>query len=96
MLSWQLLKDELTADEKDYYFKGIVDFVVFDQAGGFKPIHFFELDSVFHDTDGRKKRKDNLKDSIFSKAGVKIKRIRKQDKSVNEQEFIKLIRELMK
>lgn len=95
LLSWQLLKDELTADEKDYYFKGIVDFVVFDQAEGFKPIHFFELDSVFHDTDDRK-RKDNLKDSIFSKAGVKIKRIRKQDKSVNEQEFIKLIRELMK
>jgi len=95
LLSWQLLKDELNADEKDYYFKGIVDFVVFDQAEGFKPIHFFELDSVFHDTDDRK-RKDNLKDSIFSKAGVKIKRIRKQDKSVNEQEFIKLIRELMK
>lgn len=95
LLNLQLLEDELTYEEKDYYFKGIVDFVVFDQAEGFKPIHFFELDSVFHDTDQRKK-KDSLKDSIFSKAGVNIIRIRKQDKSVNEQEFIKLIRELMK
>jgi len=94
LLNWQLIKDELTKKEKDYFFKGIVDFVVFDQAEGFKPVHFFELDSIFHDNE-EVKAKDNLKDSIFSKAGVKIRRIRKQDKSVNRQEFIKLIRELM-
>ena len=93
-MNWQLIKDELTKKEKDYFFKGIVDFVVFDQAEGFKPVHFFELDSIFHDNE-EVKAKDNLKDSIFSKAGVKIRRIRKQDKSVNRQEFIKLIRELM-
>ena len=95
LLSWTLLKDELTKEEKNYYFTGIIDFVVFDQAEGFKPIHFFELDSIYHDSEERKS-KDNLKDSIFAKAGVKIIRIRKHDKNVNEQEFIKLIRELMK
>ena len=88
-----MINTELTADEKEYFYKGIVDFVVFDQAKEYKPVHFYELDSAYHDTDERKK-KDNLKDSIFSKAGVKIVRIRKEDKSVSVQEFIQLIREL--
>ena len=95
LLNWQLLNGELTAKEKDFYFKGIVDFVVFDQAEGFKPIHFFELDSSYHDTVERQ-NKDTLKDSIFAKAGVKIIRIRKRDKNVSNQDFIKLIRELIK
>ena len=95
LLNWQLLKDELTSEEQDFYFKGIVDFVVFDQVVGYKPIRFFELDSIYHDSE-ESQVKDYLKDSIFSKAGVKIIRIRKQDKTVNEQDFIKLIRELIK
>jgi hypothetical protein len=95
LLSWQLIKESLTSSERDYYFKGIIDFVVFDQADGFKPIHFFELDSIYHDLEERK-AKDVLKDSIFSKAGVKIIRIRKHDKTISEQDFIKLIRELMR
>jgi len=93
LLNWQLLSDKLTVDEKKFFFNGIVDFVVFDQAENYKPIHFFELDSSYHDIE-KQKKKDNLKDSIFAKAGVKIKRIRKMDRDVTEQEFIKLIREL--
>jgi hypothetical protein len=95
LLNWGLLKNELTDDEKRYFFTGIIDFVIFDQAEGFKPLHFFELDSPFHDNPDVQK-KDKMKDSILAKAGVKIIRIRKQDRNVNEQEFIKLIRELMK
>jgi very-short-patch-repair endonuclease len=94
LLNWKLIKDDLTDDERKFYFTGIVDFVVFDQAEGFKPKHFFELDSTFHDTQEQKK-KDKLKDNIFAKAGVKIRRIRKQDKDINRQEFTKLIRELI-
>jgi len=60
----------------------------------FKKKHFFELDSVFNDNPEQQK-KDNWKDEIFSKAGVKIRRIRKQDGNINQQEFTKLIRELI-
>jgi hypothetical protein len=95
LLNWYLLKEELTKEERDYFFTGIVDFVVFDQAAGFKPIHFFELDSIYHDNEERK-CKDALKDNIFAKAGVKIMRIRKKDKTVSTQEFINLIREVTK
>jgi hypothetical protein len=95
LLNWGAIKKSLSHEEKDYFFKGIVDFVVFDQAIGFKPIYFFELDSHFHDLD-EVKAKDGLKDAIFAKAGVKIKRIRKQDRNVSEQEFIKLLRDLIK
>lgn len=95
LLNWGLLKDDLIDDERKYFFTGIIDFVIFDQAEGFKPLHFFELDSPLHDSPDAQK-KDEMKDSIFAKAGVKIRRIRKQDRNVNEQEFIKLIRELMK
>ena len=95
LLNWGLLKNDLTDDERKYFFTGIIDFVIFDQAEGFKPLHFFELDSPFHDNPDSQ-RKDKMKDSIFAKAGVKIRRVRKQDRNINEQEFIKLIRELMK
>ncbi|OJV35912.1 MAG: hypothetical protein BGO29_07400 [Bacteroidales bacterium 36-12] len=94
LLNWTLLKNELTENERRYFFTGIIDFVVFDQAEGFKPIHFFELDSIYHDN-SESEKKDQMKDSILAKAGVKITRIRKQDKNVDEQEFIKLIRELL-
>jgi len=95
LLNWGLLKYDLTVEEKKYFFTGIIDFVIFDQAEGFKPLHFFELDSPFHDNPDIQK-KDKMKDSIFAKAGVKIRRVRKQDRNINEQEFIKLIREIMK
>lgn len=95
LLNWGLIKNDLADNEKKYFFTGIIDFVIFDQAEGFKPLHFFELDSPFHDNPDSQ-IKDKMKDSIFAKAGVKIRRVRKQDKNVNEQEFIKLIRELMK
>lgn len=95
LLDWGALKDLLSKDEKSFFFKGIVDFVVFDQADGFKPLHFFELDSIYHD-EAEAKLRDHLKNSIFAKSGVKIIRIRKQTKNVTEPEFIRLIRDLMK
>jgi hypothetical protein len=95
LLNWESLKECLTQDERDYFFKGIVDVVVFDQAEEFKPIYVFELDSPFHDNKDRI-QKDKIKNSIFAKAGVKIIRVRKQDKKVSEKEFVTLIRELLK
>ena len=94
LLNWELIKNDLDNEERKYFFSGIIDFVIFDQATGFKPLHFFELDSAYHDNPDIQK-KDKMKDSILAKAGVKIMRIRKNDKHVSEQEFIKLIRELV-
>jgi hypothetical protein len=95
LLNWGIIKHDLSEEEKAYYFKAIVDFVVFDQAEGYMPIYFFELDSKHHDnTDVR--IKDELKDSIFSKAGVRLLRIRKQNKKVGSNEFTKMIREIIK
>lgn len=95
LLNWGVLKHDLTSDEKDYFLKAIVDFVVFDHAQGYQPIYFFELDSKHHDN-AEIQKKDELKDSIFSKAGVKLRRIRKQDRNINTTDFIKLIRDLTK
>jgi hypothetical protein len=95
LLDWEVLRHDLSNEEKNYFLKAIVDFVVFDHANGYIPIYFFELDSEYHDLANIKK-KDELKDSIFSKAGVKLRRIRKQDKNINLTEFIKLIRDLTK
>ncbi len=95
LLNWILLKSSLIEEESKYFFSGIIDVVIFDQVEGFKPIYFFELDSSFHD-DTESQRKDKIKDSIFAHAGVKITRIRKKDPNVNVEEFIKLIRELIK
>jgi len=95
LLDWELINADLTFEERNYFFTGIVDVVVFDQAKGFKPIHFFELDSKYHDNPESLK-KDQKKDSIFAKAGIKIKRVRKKDEYVGEEEFIMAIRELLK
>lgn len=82
LLNWSLLQEYLNTDEKEYFFKSIVDFVVFDQINGYLPKYFFELDSIYHDSD-KQKRKDKLKDSIFQKAGVQIYRIRKQKSDID-------------
>jgi Protein of unknown function (DUF2726) len=94
LLDWNTLRGELTAAEKDLFFKGIVDFVVFDQAQDFFPLYFFELDSPWHDTE-KAQRNDPLKDSIFAKAGIPLFRIRKADQQVSENEFTMLIREMI-
>lgn len=95
LINWDLIKPELTDEEQNYFFKSIIDFVIFDQSEGFIPKYFFELDSPLHDQEEIKK-KDELKNSIFNKAGIEILRIRKMDKNVDENDFVKLIRELVK
>lgn len=82
LLDWDLLRNDLTSEEQDYFFKSIVDFVVFDQMDQYFPKFFFEIDSVYHDFD-RQKKNDRLKDAIFAKAGVQIYRLRKQKSDID-------------
>lgn len=95
LLDFEALKSILNRDERDFFFRGVVDCVVFDQAEGYKPVYFFELDSRFHDND-KQKVNDHYKDEILRKAGVKLYRIRKRNRYVGDREFITMIRDLIK
>jgi hypothetical protein len=87
------IRSQISKEEYDFFFKGIIDCVVFDQHNNYKPLWFFELDSSYHDAP-EQKQKDEYKDNILSKAGHKLYRIRKIDNSQSKEEFIQLIREL--
>ena len=87
------IRSQTSKEEYNFFFKGIIDCVVFDQHNNYKPLWFFELDSSYHDAP-EQKQKDEYKDNILSKAGHKLYRIRKIDNSQSKEEFIQLIREL--
>lgn len=75
VINFDEIIQDLTQKQRDYFFKAIIDCVVFDASKGYQPMYFFELDSHFHD-DERVKANDNMKDSIFAAANVKLIRIR--------------------
>lgn len=69
------IREALTYEEMEYFFKAVIDFVLYDPMSGHEPLHFFELDSKFHESE-KAKRNDTLKNSIFNAAGIKLIRIR--------------------
>lgn len=93
IIEFNLIRDVLSSAEKDFYFKGIVDCVVFDHQELYQPKFFYELDSIYHDNP-EQKQKDKYKDNIFSAAGQKLYRIRRIGESQNKGDFIKLIRDI--
>ncbi|MBO1923281.1 DUF2726 domain-containing protein [Thiomicrorhabdus sp. 6S3-12] len=94
ILDFNLIKNELSLNEREYFFRGMVDCVIFDPAKEYFPIKFFELDSVFHDNEKAKER-DEMKDSIFRKSNVKLYRIRAElGEQISVESFEELIREL--
>jgi hypothetical protein len=50
VVNFDKLKNSLSQEEKSFFFRGIIDCVVFDQHNDYKPIKFFELDSSYHDS----------------------------------------------
>lgn len=93
VIDFNKVKDNLAPEERDFFFKGIIDCVVFDQHNNYMPIKFFELDSHYHDSSEQQK-KDNYKNHILSLAGQKLYRIRKSSNEQGRKEFMQLIREL--
>ncbi|HBS88486.1 MAG TPA: hypothetical protein DEA97_18145 [Bacteroidales bacterium] len=89
------IKEKLDQKEIEYFFKSSVDFAVFEPFKNYIPIYFFEIDSVYHDTE-EQIVKDRIKSKIFSLSGQKLYRIRKNIDSVDEEEFEKLIRDIRK
>ena len=95
LIDYDAVKEHLTSDERQYFFRGIVDCVVFDQHDGYRPLYFFELDSALHDTDAQRAR-DRYKERILALAGQRLHRIRKRDADAGRPEFVKLLKEIAK
>ncbi len=93
LIDYACIKDDLTSEERTYFFRGIVDCVVFDQHEGYRPLYFFELDSTLHDTDARR-IKDRYKDRILALAGQHLHRIRKRHTDTGRAEFVGLLKEI--
>lgn len=87
LLDAKMIMEYLDQKEKDFFYKGVVDCVIYENLydeekgyANFKPLYFIELDSMFHDYE-KQIENDKLKDSIFGKAGLQIIRIRPKDNS---------------
>lgn len=93
VINFEKIKIYLSQDEKNFFFRGIIDCVVFDQHNNYKPTKFFELDSHYHDSP-EQKQKDSYKDKILSLAGQKLYRVRKTSDHQGRNEFMKLLREM--
>lgn len=94
VIDFDKIKDELTNQEKTYFFKALVDCVVIDTEDNYKPKKFIELDSPYHDTEVQKE-KDRMKDKIMAVAGQKLIRVRRVTYKEDEKDFVKLIRETL-
>lgn len=96
ILDFAGIKSSLSQAEREYFFKAIVDCVVFDASSGYEPRYFFELDSVFHGSE-RAVANDHMKDGIFSAANVKLIRIRAYSmEEVTVQNLKSLVLEVMR
>lgn len=94
VLDFEAIREKLTLEEKEYFFKALIDCVVVDTDQGFKAKMFFELDSVFHDTqEGH--RKDALKDRILTVSGQQLFRLRPAGQAAH-LDFARLIQDVLK
>lgn len=96
IIDYSSIKDTLNSEEREYYFKAIVDSVVFDSSNGYEPKFFFELDSHHHDNE-RVQKNDLMKDNIFKAANAKLIRIRahSQDEATLDR-YKQLVLEVMR
>lgn len=92
VIDFNMIEDKLSIGEKSYFWRALVDCVVIDTENDYRPISFYELDSVFHDSE-KQKENDLLKDSILAKSGQELYRIRRTSQKMKEKDFTILIRE---
>ncbi len=97
LIDFDKIKDNLSKEEKVFFFNAVVDCVVFEQIdNNYIPKYFFELDSFYHDNE-QQQLKDKKKDNIFSVAGLKLLRIRaKEDNILTRNDFMELIKNIIK
>ncbi|MGH8161212.1 MAG: DUF2726 domain-containing protein [Gammaproteobacteria bacterium] len=96
VIDYSAVKDNLGSEERTYFFKAIIDTVVFDSNKSYEPKFFIELDSQYHDT-AAAALNDRMKDNIFEAANVKLIRIRAYDERELTVERLKeLVIEVMR
>lgn len=96
VLDFDAISQRLGKVEREYFFRGIIDCVVFDTKDGYEPRFFIELDSIYHDGE-RARTNDAMKDKIFNAANVKLIRIRAHDqRETTVQRFKQLVIEVMR
>lgn len=97
VVDFEAIRSALTRAERAFFFKGLVDAVVFDPQDAYRPQHFFELDSPHHDAPAQRRR-DAHKDRILALAGQRLYRIRVRKNaapSTGRSEFATLIAEVI-
>lgn len=86
----------LSSEQRDFYFKGVVDFVVYDPTDGHMPKFFFEVDSFYHDRHDAIIR-DEKKNGIFNAANIQLYRIRPSlDSLTTKHDFVSEINRLLR
>lgn len=96
VIDYSSIRDILSTEAREYFFKAIIDSVVFDSGKGYEPRFFIELDSHYHDNE-RAAKNDHMKDEIFKAANVKLIRIRAYDQNeATVERFKKLVLEVMR
>jgi len=96
IINFEAIQNYLNPAQKNYFFRAVIDSVVFDANGGYKPMYFFELDSHYHDND-KAKENDNMKNKIFEIANVKLIRIRAyESEEITVKKFQDLVLEVMR
>lgn len=95
IFDFKKISPSLSKEERAYFLKSVVDFVVYDPVDSHSPKYFFEVDSFYHDSD-KAKHRDGLKNSIFAAANINLIRFRpsddlRGDRSLFENELRKTI-----
>lgn len=93
LFDFEEIKVHLTSSERDYFFKAIVDFVIYDPVD-YTPKFFFEVDSIYHDT-AEATIRDSKKNKFFDVAGIALHRVRIYSDSITQHyDFIGEIRKI--
>lgn len=91
LIDFEAIRPRLSTKERAYFFKGIVDCVLFDPHDDYRPVHFFELDSGHHD-DPKQQTRDRYKDRIVAAAGHRLYRVRPCTTPVTADDFVATLR----
>jgi len=96
VIDFDSIKGGLNSHEREYFFKALIDCVVFDANQKYQPICFIELDSSFHNSEKAIKN-DKMKNAIFNAANAKLIRIRAHDrKETTTDKFRQLVTEIIR
>lgn len=93
VVAFESIEIDLSSREREYYFRSLIDCVLFDSAADYRAVAAFELDSPLHD-DARREEKDRMKDRILARAGVPLIRVRPHQAQMTKNEFVELLKNM--